>query len=105
MDVKTYRRAAGTRLRQTREALGWPHQRDMAKVCPCTEDALSAWERGVSLVPPTFVSYLFEHYDVSYDWIYGGRRGSLPHDLANTIHSQAPPGHAALDRRPRRHAG
>lgn len=83
-DANVYRRAAGERLRLVRVALGFD-QREFAPKTGVTEDALSAWERGVSLVRPYYVSELRRQFGVTLDYIYDGDLSGLPGRLLEKL--------------------
>ncbi|MEQ8354154.1 MAG: helix-turn-helix transcriptional regulator [Kiloniellaceae bacterium] len=80
-----YKVKAGERLRQTRQALGFRSQREFAKITGESEANLSNWERGVSAVPPAYVSRLKNRFGVSLDWIFHGDLSMLPHSLAQEL--------------------
>ena len=76
---------AGKRLRQIRVALGYASIRRFAENTGVTEDNLSNWERGISLVPAYYVQKLKELFGVTHDFIYGSDAASLKHELAMKV--------------------
>lgn len=86
IDHASYVKAAGARLRLLRLVV-WPDD-DIDQFAKCTgTDAaeLLAWEAGVTLVDPCYVSALQRLFGVTYDWIFEGRRYGLSVDLADRL--------------------
>ena len=81
-----YAVACGQRLRVARLALDENNLRRFAEKTHVTEDALSAWERGINLVPPGYVEALRIRYAITHDYIYAGDQSRLPPSIA----AQAP---------------
>lgn len=75
----------GTRLKSTREALGFPTLRGFAEAMECHEDTYRAWEKGDNGVPPEAVDIMFEHWAITHDWIYRGDPSRLPFDLIQKL--------------------
>jgi len=75
----------GLRLRAAREALGYKVLRRFAENTGVDEDNLSNWERGVSMVPVSYVQRLKEVFGVTHDWIFGGDASTMRHDLARAL--------------------
>lgn len=81
MDAEAYKKAAGDRLRQVREALGFRDLRAFAKASNITEDALGKYELGKVLVRPWYVSNLRKVFGIDHNWIFDGDLGGLRHDV------------------------
>lgn len=75
----------GQRLRLAREALDYRVMRRFAENTGIDEDNLSNWERGVSLVPPSYVQRLKELFGITHEWIFGGDASTMRHDLARAL--------------------
>ena len=79
----------GRRLRATREALGYATVREFAEATGVTDDALSAWERGINLVRQDYVRRIKRQFGVTFDWIYDGDASTLRQSLYDLVEGKA----------------
>ena len=61
----------------------------MAEETGVHEDRYRAWEIGSNLVPPDYVTELFERWGVTHDWIYRGDHTGLSPKLYKAIKAVA----------------
>jgi transcriptional regulator with XRE-family HTH domain len=78
------KKETGERLRLAREALGI-QAKDLAELVSVAGNTWSSWESGTNLLDPYKAVQLFHTHGISLDWLYCGRLGSLPEDLAEKI--------------------
>lgn len=107
VDSKAYAEAAGARLRKLRLAVA-PDESigTFADRTQSNEDQLSAWERGLALVRPWYITELKTKFGVTQDWIFDGKELGMAPDLMALIRTvpetvEIPP----AERRPRRRGG
>jgi len=81
---------AGARLRATRLALGYQTIRRLAQLTDVPESNLTKWESGAAMVRTYFIARLRERHGVTHDWIYGGIKAGLPHDLVLKLEATEP---------------
>jgi transcriptional regulator with XRE-family HTH domain len=73
--------AIGYRLEATREALGLSRV-ELCTAIDCQQTRWSQYETGVRCITLEIALRIAEQFDVPLDWIYRGKRGQLPADLA-----------------------
>jgi hypothetical protein len=87
-DPEGYSVECGQRLRRARIAVGYDNLRTFAGDTGTDEDNLGNWERGVSLVPPSYISRLKSQFGIDHNWIYGEDANRLPGDLSRKMLSR-----------------
>lgn len=83
-----FMRAAGLRLKATREALG-KTQDQMAAEIGVERNAYAMWEGGTRTPQVAAMVRLLKVHRIPLDWIYAGTFGALPSDLQAKVFSAA----------------
>jgi transcriptional regulator with XRE-family HTH domain len=73
------------RLKVTREALGYPNQKDFYAPLQIGPSAYSMWESGKQFPSVTNAALLCQEYGLTLDWIFLGDVASLPEKIAIKI--------------------
>jgi transcriptional regulator with XRE-family HTH domain len=77
--------AIASRLRRTREALGFKKQKDFAERAGIMPPTYNQWEKAKVYPDLQFAIRLRDEYNISLDWIYLGEPSGLPYHIARLL--------------------
>lgn len=77
--------AIASRLRRTREALGFKKQKDFAQRAGIMPPTYNQWENAKVYPDLQFAIRLRDEYNISLDWIYLGDPAGLPYHIASLL--------------------
>ena len=81
--------AIGSRLRMTREALGFKKQKEFAARADISPNTYNQWEKGKVYPDLQYAIRLRDEFGISLDWIYLGDPSGLPYQIARLLKEDA----------------